>query len=59
VGDRTGGGRCASLADLMYLEGHESVDMTAHYIGLDMAEAAKGLSLFGRKMETVMARSGV
>ena len=33
--------------------------MTAHYVGLDMAEAAKGLSLFGRKTESVMARAGV
>ncbi len=48
-----------SLVDLKYLYGHESVDMTAHYIGLDMAEAAKELSLFGRKMESVMARAGV
>lgn len=48
-----------SLVDLKYLYGHESVDMTAHHIGLDMAEASNGLSLFGRKMESVMARVGV
>jgi integrase len=48
-----------SLVDLKYLYGHESVGMTARYIGLNMAEAAKGLSLFGRKMESVMARAEV
>lgn len=45
--------------DLKYLYGHESEGMTAHYIGLDMAEAAKGLSLLGRKVESVMAPAGV
>ena len=48
-----------SLVDLKYIYGHESVDMTAHCIGLDVAEAARGLSLSGRKMEAVMVRAGV
>ncbi|HEV2165518.1 MAG TPA: site-specific integrase, partial [Thermoplasmata archaeon] len=47
-----------SLVDLKYLYGHESVDMTAHYIGLDMSEAARGLSRFGETMASVIARVG-
>jgi integrase len=41
-----------SLVDLKYLYGHESVDMTAHYIGLDESAARKGLEAFGEAMRT-------
>lgn len=47
-----------SLVDLKYLYGHESVDMTAHYIGLDMSEAARGLSVFGERMRAAIAQAG-
>lgn len=39
-----------SLVDLKYLYGHESVDMTAHYIGLDDDSARRGLTAFGEAM---------
>ncbi len=39
-----------SLVDLKYLYGHESVDMTAHYIGLDDDAARRGLNAFGEAM---------
>jgi integrase len=39
-----------SLVDLKYLYGHESVDMTTHYIGLDEESARRGLTAFGEAM---------
>ena len=39
-----------TLVDLKYLYGHESVDMTAHYIGLDDDAARRGLNAFGEAM---------
>ena len=39
-----------TLVDLKYLYGHESVDMTAHYIGLDDDSARRGLNAFGEAM---------
>jgi len=40
-----------SLVDLKYLYGHESVDMTTHYIGLDEESARRGLTAFGEAMQ--------
>jgi integrase len=44
-----------SLVDLRYIYGHESVDMTAHYIGLDDAAARKGLESFGESMRAFVS----
>jgi integrase len=47
-----------SRVDLRYIYGHESVDMTAHYVGLYITEAARGLSAFGEAMAAVISRVG-
>lgn len=44
-----------SLVDLRYIYGHESVDMTAHYIGLDDAAARRGLESFGEAMRAFVS----
>ncbi|MCI4347023.1 MAG: site-specific integrase, partial [Thermoplasmata archaeon] len=40
-----------SLVDLKNIYGHESVDMTAHYIGLDEEEMRAGMRIFSAAME--------
>jgi integrase len=41
-----------SMVDLQNLYGHESPDITAHYIGIDLGRMAEGLDLFEQAMET-------
>ncbi|MGA9839876.1 MAG: site-specific integrase [Thermoplasmata archaeon] len=48
-----------SLVDLKYLYGHESVDMTTHYIGLDEESARRGLTAFGEAMRPHLQVDGM
>ncbi|HEV2166663.1 MAG TPA: tyrosine-type recombinase/integrase [Thermoplasmata archaeon] len=48
-----------SLVDLKYLYGHESVDMTAYYIGLDEESARRGLTAFGDAMRPHLQVAGI
>jgi integrase len=48
-----------SLVDLKYLCGHESVDTTAHYIGLDEESARRGLTAFGEAMRPYLQLDGM
>ena len=48
-----------SLVDLNYLYGHESVDMTTHYIGLDEESARRGLTAFGEAMRPHLETDGI
>ncbi|HEV2165606.1 MAG TPA: tyrosine-type recombinase/integrase [Thermoplasmata archaeon] len=43
------------LVDLQHIYGHASPTMTAHYIGIDLAEMAAGLALFDKAMRPSLA----
>ena len=46
-----------NLVDLKNFFGHKSVDMTAHYIGLDEDHMREGLAKFDAKMVPLLAVS--
>lgn len=48
-----------SLVDLKYLYRHESVDMTAHYSGLDDESTRRGLPALGEAMRPFIRQAEV